>query len=197
MDDAGCLRALFAVGVDVAHDVVTDDLFAGAGDVIVDIVGMCLHLVDHLVGDAIDAEFLLGLREGDPELPPGTELVVLGEDELHFLAGVPLGKRTYVCVCNIGHNLVSSEKSLANIAPLFGAIFGAAALITGWPITAAALLLNYLWQISHRPLVRYFRGGPYHWPANNDRRVAPELSLANIAPPFGAIFSRRPLSLAG
>ena len=50
MDDAGGLGALLAVGIDVAHHVVADQLLPGNGDVIVDIVHMGFQLGHHARG---------------------------------------------------------------------------------------------------------------------------------------------------
>ena len=50
MDDAGCLGALLAVGVDVAHHVVAHQLFPLDGDFIVDVVHMGFQLGHHARG---------------------------------------------------------------------------------------------------------------------------------------------------
>ena len=50
MDDAGGLGALLAIGIDVAHHVVADQLLPGNGDVIVDIVHMGFQLGHHARG---------------------------------------------------------------------------------------------------------------------------------------------------
>ena len=87
MDDPLGVRALQAVGVDVAHHVVAALLLPADGVLVVDVVGVGLQLGDLLVGDG-QALPLLGLGQGDPEFAPGAELVVVGEDVLHLLAGV-------------------------------------------------------------------------------------------------------------
>ena len=51
MDDALCLGALQAVGVDVAHHVMADELLARNGVLIVDVVLVCLQLGNLLIGD--------------------------------------------------------------------------------------------------------------------------------------------------
>ena len=51
MDDALGLGALDAVGVDVAHDVVTDQPFPFLGDLVVDVVLVGFQLGDLLLGD--------------------------------------------------------------------------------------------------------------------------------------------------
>ena len=51
MDDALCLGALQAVGVDVAHHVMADELLARDGVLIVDVVLVRLQLGNLLIGD--------------------------------------------------------------------------------------------------------------------------------------------------
>ena len=91
MDDAARLGALQAVGIDMAHHVMAALALAALGVVVVDVVLVSLQLGDLLVGDG-QALLLLSPRQGDPQPPPGAELVVLGKDELHLRACVPGGK---------------------------------------------------------------------------------------------------------
>ena len=51
MDDSLCLRTLYAVGIDVGHDVVADHLLPLLCHVIVDIVRMAFQFLDLLVRD--------------------------------------------------------------------------------------------------------------------------------------------------
>ena len=97
MDDGLGVGTLLAVGVDVAHNVMADQLFTGFRHVVVDIPGMGLHLIDLLLGH-VQPQLVLGLRQGNPQLPPGAELVVVGEEILHLLAGVPGGQGGGVAV---------------------------------------------------------------------------------------------------
>lgn len=87
MDDAAGTRTLLAVGIDVRHHIVADFLFALCGDFIVDILRMRLQLCDLFVGDG-QAELLFGFGKCNPQLPPGAELVVGGEQVLHLAAGI-------------------------------------------------------------------------------------------------------------
>ena len=93
-------RARFAVGVDVRHDVVTHFLFLRGGEVVIDIVDMRLHFRDLRVGN-IQPELLFALRESDPELAPGGELLVIREDALHFVPRVSLAERAFVVFVHI------------------------------------------------------------------------------------------------
>ena len=98
MNDSLCLRALHAVRVDMAHHVMAHFLLAGSRHIVVDVVLMRLHLLDHFVCDPGDAELLLRLRERDPEPSPGAELVILRENKLHLPACIPLRERTDVTI---------------------------------------------------------------------------------------------------
>ena len=75
MNDALCLRALEAVGINMGHDIVADLFFARFGIRVIDVLSMGFELRDLLVGD-IESEFLLRLGESDPQLSPGAELAV-------------------------------------------------------------------------------------------------------------------------
>ena len=87
MDDARRLRALQTVRVVVAHHVVAALLLAALRIIVVDVLRMGFQLGNLLVSD-VQPLFLFRLRQRNPQLPPGAELVVLGEDELHLLAGI-------------------------------------------------------------------------------------------------------------
>ena len=98
MDDARRLGALLAVGVDMAHHVVADQLFAGDGDIVVDVVHMGFQLGHHLGGDVGQALVHLGPGQRHPQAAPGAELVVVREDVLHLIGGVTGGKRADITV---------------------------------------------------------------------------------------------------
>ena len=91
MDDSFGFGALEAVSVHMAHDIVTDQLFPGHRILIVDVVQVGSQLVQLLLGN-IQALIFLSLGQCQPEPPPGAELVVLREDVLHFLRGIPGGE---------------------------------------------------------------------------------------------------------
>ena len=97
MDDALCLGALQAVGVDVAHHVMAHQFFARDGIFVVDVVLVRFQLGDLLVGDG-KALLLLGLGQRDPQLAPGAELVVVREDILHLVRGVTGAERRDITV---------------------------------------------------------------------------------------------------
>ena len=110
MDDALCLGALQAVGVDVAHHVMADELLARNGVLIVDVVHVRLQLGNLLIGVG-QALLLLGLSQRDPQPAPGAELVVVREDVLHLIRRIAgRERRNIFVVFAIGsnpHNLLS------------------------------------------------------------------------------------------
>ena len=108
VDDPLRRGALHPVGVDVAHHIVTDLLLPRLGDVVVDVVRVGLQLGDLRVGDR-EALPLLRPGQGDPQLPPGFELVVGGKNVLHFIARVTGAKGAFVSV--VGHLCPSSPVS--------------------------------------------------------------------------------------
>ena len=75
MDDALRLRALYAVGVHMAHHIVAHLLLPGLRHVIVDVVRVLLQLRDLLVRDG-ESQLLLRLRQRDPQPSPGAEFLV-------------------------------------------------------------------------------------------------------------------------
>ena len=97
VDDARRLRALQAVGVDVAHHVVAHLALAGLGLSIVDVIAVGLQLGDLLVRDG-KAERLFRAGQGDPQPPPGAEFEVLREKILHLRAGIARGERGNITV---------------------------------------------------------------------------------------------------
>ena len=97
MDDTLGLGALQTVGVDVAHDIVAHQLFAGDGILVVHVVLVGFQLGNLLIGDG-KALFLLGLGQRDPQLAPGAELVVVREDVLHLIGSVAGGKRADIAI---------------------------------------------------------------------------------------------------
>ena len=115
MDDALCLGALQAVGVDVAHHVMADELLARNGVLIVDVVLVRLQLGNLLIGDG-QALLLLGLSQRDPQPAPGAELVVVREDVLHLIRRIARRERRniFVVLCH----WVKSSQSFKLIVPV-------------------------------------------------------------------------------
>ena len=76
VDDALRIRALYTVSVHMAHNIVTHFLLTCLRNLVVDLILMCLQLIDLLLCD-VETQLMLRLCQCDPELSPGTELVVL------------------------------------------------------------------------------------------------------------------------
>ena len=88
MDDACCLGALLAVGVNVAHHIMAHQLLARNGDLVVDVVHMGFQLGHHFGGDIGQTLFHLGPGQRHPQAAPGAELVVIREDVLHLVGRI-------------------------------------------------------------------------------------------------------------
>ena len=97
MNDAGCLGALQAIGVHMAHHIVANQFFTGNGILVVDVVLVGFQLGDLFIGDA-KALLLLGLSQSDPQAAPCAELVVFAENILHFVRRIAGRKRTDIAV---------------------------------------------------------------------------------------------------
>ena len=97
MDDALCFGALQAIGVDMAHNVVAHQLLTGDGILVVDVVLVGFQLGKLLIGDC-QALLLFSLGKRDPQLAPGAELVVVGEDILHLVRSIAGGERGNITV---------------------------------------------------------------------------------------------------
>ena len=81
------VRTLKPVRVNVAHNVVTDFLFARFGNVVIYIVHVRFEFGDLRLGH-VKSEFMLGAGKRDPEPPPRGELEVVRKAVLHFVACV-------------------------------------------------------------------------------------------------------------
>mmetsp|Transcript_44083 Transcript_44083/g.134213 ORF Transcript_44083/g.134213 Transcript_44083/m.134213 type:complete len:394 (+) Transcript_44083:457-1638(+) len=95
VDDGHRRRRRLSEGVDVSHDVVAELPLLLGGKLKVDVVQLRAHLLELLVR-YVDAELLLGGREGRPELPPRGKFHRRGPYERHFLRGVALHKRMLI-----------------------------------------------------------------------------------------------------
>ena len=87
MYDTLCVGALYAVSINVAHNVVTDELFALDCYVIVDIVLVSLELVNLLLSNR-QTELHFSFRKSNPKSSPRPELHIRREDILHFLTRI-------------------------------------------------------------------------------------------------------------
>ena len=58
MDDPGSLGTLLSIRIHMAHNVMAYFLLSGFGYIVIDIIRMCLHLIDLLLGN--DRPAILG-----------------------------------------------------------------------------------------------------------------------------------------
>ena len=104
VDDGHGLGAQLPVGVHVGHHVVAELLLPRCGLLVVNVIDMRLQLVHLLLGHR-QAQLHLRPGQGHPQLPPGGELLVRGEQIEHLLAGVAGGQGAFI---GIGRHLASS-----------------------------------------------------------------------------------------
>ena len=87
MNDARGRRSGFSIGIDVRHHVVTDFLFAAGDTVKVNIGQVCFQVPDLLFGDR-QTEFVLRLRQCQPQPAPGLGTPLRRKELLHGDGGV-------------------------------------------------------------------------------------------------------------
>ena len=97
VDDTLCLGALQAVSVNMAHDIVAHQLFAGSGFLVIDVILVGFQLGNLGVGDS-KTLLLLRLGQRDPQSAPGAEFVILRENILHLVRGIAGGKRADITI---------------------------------------------------------------------------------------------------
>ena len=90
MDNPLRLRTLYAVCIYMGHHIVADFLFSCLCHIIIDILRMCLQLIDLLLGNR-QTQLFLGLRKCDPQLPPGPEFHIRRKNILHLFACITFG----------------------------------------------------------------------------------------------------------
>ena len=87
MNDGHGRRGSLSVGMDVAHDIVTELLLLLGGILKVDIVQLGTHLLELLVAN-LNAKLLLGGSESSPKLAPRGELHGRRPHKGHLLGGI-------------------------------------------------------------------------------------------------------------
>ena len=95
MDDRLGVGTLFGVGFHMGHDVVSADPLLFLRDIEVQLLLKPLHLLDLRVCDG-ESEFLLRLREGNPEPPPRLKSTVGAPEFRHLAGGIPFDERILV-----------------------------------------------------------------------------------------------------
>ena len=79
-----CVRALYAVCVNVRHYIVTNFLFASLCNIIINIVNMLFHL-SNLFVCYIKSKFFFTFCKRNPKFSPSREFLVRRKNVLHFL----------------------------------------------------------------------------------------------------------------
>ena len=80
MNDPGSLGALLPIGIDMTHHIMTDLGLPGLGHIIIDILSMCLQLIDLLLSNTrtsillFQSKLHLRLGQSDPQSSPGPKL---------------------------------------------------------------------------------------------------------------------------
>ena len=85
VNDALGFRTLTAIGVHMAHHIMTYFFLALLCHFIIDVIFMGDQLGDLFIAD-VKAKFLLALRQRDPQPSPCAELFIVAEKRLHLLA---------------------------------------------------------------------------------------------------------------
>ena len=103
MNDSGCLGALLSVCIYMAHNIMTYQLLTLFCHIIIDVLCVCLQFLDLLICDdgfpvLGQSQLFLRLCQCNPQLSPCTEFHIRGENILHLLACIALGKRAYISV---------------------------------------------------------------------------------------------------
>ena len=114
VDDGHGVGAGLAVGVDVGHHVMAQLLFVLGGLVVINVGEVGLQLL-HLLGGHRQAQLHLGPGQGDPQPPPGRELLVRGKDILHLVAGVAGREGTFITGVIHAKNLFFVKSTLYSI----------------------------------------------------------------------------------
>ena len=96
MDNSCCLGTLLSISIYMTHNIMADNLFPFLCHLVINILCVCLQLINLLLGDNRlsilgKTKLHLSLRKCNPELSPGAELHVRGENILHLFAGIALG----------------------------------------------------------------------------------------------------------
>ena len=97
VDDTLCLGALQAVSVNMAHDIVAHQLFAGSGFLVIDVILVGFQLGNLFIGN-VQALLLLSLGQRNPQPAPGAELVIVRESILHLIGSITGGKRRNITI---------------------------------------------------------------------------------------------------
>ena len=87
MNDWTSQRALFTIGVNMRHHIMTNLFFPGGCDLVIDIILKLLQF-GNLFRSHWQTQFLFGLSQSNPQFTPCSKFFVSGKNILHFLAGI-------------------------------------------------------------------------------------------------------------
>ena len=97
MNDRSSMRATCSKGTDMSHHVMANCLFLPFSHLVINLFQMIPHFLQLKICDG-DAEFLLRLRQCQPQSSPGYKLPVIGKDLLHFLSRITGTERIHISV---------------------------------------------------------------------------------------------------
>ena len=83
------LGAELTKSMDVGHHIMSQLLLLRFGELVVNVVNVCLHFRDLLVSN-VEAQLLFSRSKGNPELSPGGKFHIRGPHIAHFLGGISL-----------------------------------------------------------------------------------------------------------
>ena len=95
MDYSLCGRAVCAELMDMSHDIVPYLFFFLFGILIVDIIDICTHFSQLLIG-YMESQLLFRFCQRDPQPAPRCKLFIRGKQILHFPARISRAKRTLI-----------------------------------------------------------------------------------------------------
>ena len=95
MDDTSSLWTQLAICINMAHNIMTHQLLTSLSYIIINLINMSLHLINLFLADnrlsiLRKAKLHLCLCQSNPELSPGSKLLILRENVLHLLASITL-----------------------------------------------------------------------------------------------------------
>lgn len=129
MDDGHGRRGSLSVGMDVAHDIVTELLLLLGGILKVDIVQLGTHLLELLIAD-LNAKLLLGGGKSSPKLAPRSELHGRRPHKGHLFGGISLDERMLVLL--LARESSFGELSVGQLDKLVSVAHGLSMLVVGW-----------------------------------------------------------------
>ena len=98
VNDALCVRTNLSICINVGHDIVTNDPFPCFCNIIINVINIVFQFL-YLRRCDRQTEFHFCPSQSDPELSPSRKFLVSRKNVLHFFAGIPCTKRTFITGC--------------------------------------------------------------------------------------------------